>query len=151
MSWSILTVTIKHEQDVVAARQRARQIANLLGFERQDQSRIATSVSEIARNAYSYAGGGAVEFRIDGAVAPQKLLIEVKDQGPGIAELERILQGQYRSTTGMGLGILGMRRLMDDCEIDTAPDRGTRVRMQKWLSKKAPLVTGLRKKKPPGR
>jgi signal transduction histidine kinase/CheY-like chemotaxis protein len=144
MSWSILTVTIKHEQDVVAARQRARQIANLLGFDGQDQSRIATAVSEIARNAYTYAGGGVVEFRIEGQSAPQTLVIEVKDQGPGISELERILRGQYRSATGMGLGIVGMRRLMDTSEIVTAPGRGTRVSMQKGLSKRVPLVTPTR-------
>src|SRR5262250_3072960 len=107
MRWPVLTVTIKYEHDVVAARQRARQIAGLLGFDSQDQSRIATAVSEIARNAFNYADGGKVEFQVDGEATQQTLLIEVKDQGPGIAELENVLQGQYRSSTGMGLGNVG--------------------------------------------
>jgi signal transduction histidine kinase/FixJ family two-component response regulator len=141
MRWPILTITIKYEHDVVAARRRARQIAKLLEFDSQDQSRIATSVSEIARNAFNYAGGGAVEFYIDREDAQQALLIEVKDQGPGIAELESVLQGQYRSSTGMGLGITGARRLMDECEIRSSPGSGTVVLMKKNLPKKAPTVT----------
>src|SRR5262245_66468631 len=91
MRWPVLTVNIKYEHDVVAARRRARQIAGLLGFEAQDQSRIATAVSEIARNAFNYADGSRVEFHVEGEAPPQTLLIEVKDQGPGIAELESVL------------------------------------------------------------
>src|SRR5262245_49766722 len=141
MKWPILTVTVKYEHDVVAARQRARQIAALLGFDAQDQSRIATSVSEIARNAYNYADGGKVEFQVDGEPTQQTLLIEVKDQGPGIAELENVLQGQYRSSTGMGLGIMGARRLMDVCEISSSRGSGTNVLMKKYLPKKASPAT----------
>ena len=144
MRWPILTVTIKYEHDVVAARRRARQIAGLLGFDAQDQSRIATAVSEIARNAFNYADGGRVEFQVDGLAAPQTLLIEIKDQGPGIAELESVLQGQYRSATGMGLGIMGARRLMDACEISTSPGSGTSVLMKKNLLKRAPSVNAER-------
>src|SRR2546426_1159461 len=69
----ILSVVIKYEHDVVAARQRARQIAGLLGFDTRDQTRIATAVSEIARNAFTYAGGGHVEFRVEGGPAPPPL------------------------------------------------------------------------------
>jgi signal transduction histidine kinase/ActR/RegA family two-component response regulator len=144
MRWPILTVTIKYEHDVVAARRRARQIAGLLGFESQDQSRIATAVSEIARNAFNYADGGRVEFQVEGEATQQTLLIEVKDQGPGIAELENVLQGQYRSATGMGLGIMGARRLMDVCEINSSRESGTTVLMKKTLPKKAPVVTAER-------
>jgi signal transduction histidine kinase/ActR/RegA family two-component response regulator len=144
MRWPILTVTIKYEHDVVVARQRARQIAGLLEFEAQDQSRIATAVSEIARNAFNYAKGGRVEFQVEGEAAQQSLLIEVKDQGPGIAELESVLQGQYRSATGMGLGIMGARRLMDVCEISSSRGSGTSVLMKKNLPKRAPIVTGER-------
>ena len=71
MTWSIVTLPIDTESDVVAVRQRARRIAELLGFERQDQTRIATAVSEIARNAFGYAGGGRAEFMIDPAETPQ--------------------------------------------------------------------------------
>jgi signal transduction histidine kinase/ActR/RegA family two-component response regulator len=141
MRWPILTITIKYEHDVVAARRRARQIAGLLGFDAQDQSRIATAVSEIARNAFNYADGGKVEFKIEGDATHQTLLIEVKDQGPGIAQLESVLQGQYRSSTGMGLGIMGARRLMDACEIRSSRGGGTSVLMKKNLPKRAPIVT----------
>ena len=141
MRWSILTVTINYEHDVVVARQRARQIAGLVGFEGQDQSRIATAVSEIARNAFNYAGSGRAEFLIDNQSMPQALLIEVKDQGPGITDLDSILQGRYRSATGMGLGIIGARRLMDECEIETAQGQGTSIRLKKFLPKRAPTVT----------
>jgi signal transduction histidine kinase/ActR/RegA family two-component response regulator len=144
MRWPVLTVTIKYEHDVVAARRRARQIAGLLGFEAQDQSRIATAVSEIARNAFNYADGGRVEFQVEGEATQQSLLIEVKDKGPGIAELESVLQGQYRSATGMGLGIMGARRLMDVCEISSSRENGTNVLMKKTLSKKGPVVTAER-------
>src|SRR5215475_6220361 len=144
MRWPILTITIKYEDDVVAARRRARQIAALLGFETQDQSRIATAVSEIARNAFNYADGGKVEFLVEGDATHQSLLIEVKDHGPGIAELESVLQGQYRSSTGMGLGIVGARRLMDACEISSSRESGTNVLMKKNLPKRAPAVTGER-------
>jgi signal transduction histidine kinase len=134
-------MTIKYEHDVVAARRRARQIAGLLGFDSQDQSRIATAVSEIARNAFNYAEGGAVEFCVEDEAAQQALLIEVKDHGPGIAELESVLQGQYRSSTGMGLGIMGARRLMDVCEIKSSRESGTNVLMKKYLPKRVPAVT----------
>src|SRR5215831_2972571 len=109
----ILNVTIQHEPDVVLARQRARQIAQLLGFETQDQTRISTAVSEIARNAFTYAGGGKVEFFIEGKISPQLFIVKISDQGQGIRNLTEILEGRYDSNTGMGLGIIGSRRLMD--------------------------------------
>jgi signal transduction histidine kinase/FixJ family two-component response regulator len=144
MRWPILTVRIEYEHDVVAARRRARQIAALLGFEAQDQSRIATAVSEIARNAFNYANGGKVEFQVEADAAQQNLLIEVKDQGQGIADLESVLQGQYQSSTGMGLGIIGAQRLMDVCEIRSTPGSGTTVLMKKNLPKRAPAATAER-------
>src|SRR5256885_16892828 len=108
----ILSVAIKYEHDVVAARQRARQIAGLLGFDSQDQTRIATAVSEIARNAVGYGGGGRIDFSVEGQTRPQIFTIRVRDRGPGIAELDTILSGRYQSSTGMGLGIVGAKRLM---------------------------------------
>ena len=92
MSVRILSVSIRSEHDTVAARQRARQIARLLGFDAQDQTRISTAVSEIARNAFNYAGGGYVEYSIEGTVAPQLFLIKVTDSGPGIRNLINIDQ-----------------------------------------------------------
>ena len=82
MNRTLLTVAIRYEQDVVIARQRARQIAALLGFDGQDQTRIATAVSEIVRNAFRYAKGGRAEFALEGLSPPQLLLIRVQDREP---------------------------------------------------------------------
>ena len=141
MAASITTVAIRYEQDVVLARQRTRQIARELGFDMQDQTRLATAVSEVARNAFSYAGGGKVEFSIEGATAPQILLIRVIDDGPGIANLKEILEGDYKSPSGMGLGLIGARRLVDHCEIHTGPGGGTEIVLKKLLSRRVPFVT----------
>src|SRR5579871_4491634 len=141
MSLSILSVTIQREHDTVAARQRARQIARLLGFDSQDQTRISTAVSEIARNAFNYAGGGRVEFVLEGRVAPQLFIIRVTDSGPGIRDLDTILEGRYHSPTGMGLGIIGARRLMDQFQIDSVPGKGTTIWLKKLLPKRASLIT----------
>lgn len=141
MSWSILTVVIKREHDIVAARQRARQIARSLGFDAQDQTRIATAVSEIARNAYTYAKGGKVEFLIEGQTAPQVFLIRITDDGAGINNLQTILDGQYKSATGMGLGIIGTRRLVDRFHIESDSNKGTSVYLRKLFPKHAPVVT----------
>src|SRR5438094_6803970 len=126
----ILSVAIKYEHDVVAARQRARQIAESLGFDAQDQTRIATAISEIARNAYSYTGGGRVDFLVEGRTQPQLLVVRVADGGPGIANLQDVLDGRYRSDTGMGLGIVGARRLMDQFQIESS-GAGTIVLLKK--------------------
>ena len=142
MSYAIINVALKYEDDVVAARQRARQIAGLIGFDAQDQTRIATAVSEIARNAFRYARNGAVEFLIEGQTAPQVLLIRVTDSGPGIADLKRILEGRYQSDTGMGLGLIGAKRLMDQCEIESAPGKGTRVLLKKVFPPRARTLAG---------
>jgi anti-sigma regulatory factor (Ser/Thr protein kinase) len=137
MAGTILTLAIGCERDTVAARQRARQIARLLGFEAQDQTRISTAVSEIARNAFNYAGGGRVEYSIEGRTSPQLFIIQIRDSGPGISNLSNILDGQYKSSTGMGMGILGARRLMDQFQIDSAPGKGTTI----WLKKLLPNRT----------
>jgi signal transduction histidine kinase/CheY-like chemotaxis protein len=137
MAGTILTLAIGCERDTVAARQRARQIARLLGFEAQDQTRISTAVSEIARNAFNYAGGGRVEYSIEGRTSPQLFIIQIRDSGPGIRDLSNILDGQYKSSTGMGMGILGARRLMDQFQIDSAPGKGTTI----WLKKLLPSRT----------
>ena len=109
MTWPIIVLPIASESDVVAVRQRARCIAELLGFERQDQTRIATAVSEIARNAFGYAGGGRAEFAIE-PTDPQLFSIRISDKGKGIPDVQHILDGEYRSQSGMGLGLTGARR-----------------------------------------
>src|SRR3989442_1060428 len=137
----ILSVAIKYEHDVVAARQRARQIAGLLGFDSQDQTRIATAVSEIARNAFTYAGGGRVEFAVEGRTAPQLFTVKVLDHGPGIADLSKILSGGYASPTGMGVGIVGARRLMDNFVITSEPGNGTAVTLTKIVPRDVAVIT----------
>jgi signal transduction histidine kinase len=142
MKAAILTTEIQIESDVVFVRQRARHLARLLGFDPQDQTRISTAVSEIARNAFQYAGGGRVEFLLQ---ENDKRLFEIRisDQGPGIARIQEIYDGQYRSETGMGLGLLGAKRLMDEFNIQTGPERGTTVTLGKRLASSAPRL-GLR-------
>jgi signal transduction histidine kinase/DNA-binding response OmpR family regulator len=137
----ILSIRIQYEHDVVSVRQRCRQVAEALGFETQQQTRLATAVSEIARNAFSYARGGKVEFFLEGSTPPQLFSIRVTDSGRGIPNLEEVLEGRYRSETGMGLGIIGARRLMDRFRIDTAPETGTTVYLAKLLPRHAPFVT----------
>lgn len=135
----LLTLELKYEPDIVAARQRSRQIAALLDFDTQDQTRIATAVSEVVRNAFEYAGGGKVEFLIGGE--PPCVSIRVSDRGPGIPNLREVLSGRYVSRTGMGLGLIGARRLMEQFDIQTPPTGGTIVTLGKPLPLSAGPIT----------
>ncbi len=137
----ILTTDVRGEQDVVLARQRARQIASLLGLDALDQTRLATAVSEIARNAVMYGNGGRVMFGL--LDDPAMLLVRVSDRGPGIARLQDVLDGRYRSSTGMGLGIVGARRLVERFEIESASGQGTIVVLGKQLPPGAPVSAGM--------
>jgi signal transduction histidine kinase/CheY-like chemotaxis protein len=139
MKRSILTVEIGFEHDVVLARQRSRQIAALLGFGHQDQTRISTAVSEIARNAFQYVGAARVNFGVEDSPEPA-MFISIEDKGKGIANLQEILDGIYTSKTGMGLGIVGARRLMDDFQIESSRGKGTTVH----LGKKIPSTQSVR-------
>jgi signal transduction histidine kinase/CheY-like chemotaxis protein len=130
-AFSIFTVRLRHERHVVHARQRAREIAALLGFEHQEQIRLATATSELARNAFRYASNGAVEFLVRGD-SPQLFVISVTDSGPGISNLSEILDGKYVSRTGLGKGLIGTKRLMDRFEISSSA-KGTRVDAGKFL------------------
>jgi signal transduction histidine kinase/CheY-like chemotaxis protein len=122
---------LRTERDVVQARQRAREVAAALGLDNQDQIRIATAASEMARNAFRYARNGKVAFSV-ALDARQRLEVTVTDAGPGIPNLEEILDGRYVSDTGLGMGIIGTRRLMDEFEIKSNPN-GTTVRMAKRI------------------
>jgi signal transduction histidine kinase/CheY-like chemotaxis protein len=135
-----MTHALNVQSDVMGSRQRARQIAEALGFNEREQTRIATSVSELARNAFRYAGGGKVEFELEGQSSPQLLVVRVTDEGPGIANLAEILEGTYRSTTGMGIGLIGSRRLMDRWEIHSS-GHGTQVTIGKMLPDHARVIT----------
>lgn len=144
MSNRLSTITLRNERDVVQARQRAREIAALLGFDNQEQIRLATATSEMARNAYRYARGGKVSFEVE-IGRTQVLAITISDTGPGIENLNEIFEGRYRSSTGMGLGIVGTKRLMDNFEISSGP-AGTVVKMGKDLPLAAPVLTSARLK-----
>ena len=135
----ILTVEIRYEHDVVLARQRARFLSEALRFDRQDQVRLATAVSELARNAFQYAGGGKVEFAVVGD-KQQTFQTRISDQGRGIPNLTAILNGEYISSTGMGLGLIGAKRLMDEFDIQTG-QQGTTVTLGKRLPAGSPPVT----------
>ncbi len=143
----LLRFEIRSEHDLVLARQRARQIAAALGFDLPTQTRITTALSGIARNAFKYAGGGTVEFAVEsetrvqraGAPPRQTLLLTVEDRGPGIPAAA--LAGQAGpSETGLGLGLIGARRLMDRLEIQSSPAGATAV-MRKTLPPQVALRT----------
>ena len=136
----LLSIVIRQEHDIVAARQRARQVAELLGLDRIEQTRIATAVSEVARNAFTYAGGGRVDYSLEGNTPPQLLVITTTDRGPGIPHLDAVLSGEYQSPSGMGIGLVGARRLMDRFSIDSTP-RGTTVKLSHLLPKRSPFLT----------
>ncbi|MBB6095117.1 signal transduction histidine kinase [Povalibacter uvarum] len=138
MTWPIVSMVIKMEADIVAVRQRARHLAELLGFVRQEQTRIATAVSEIARNAFSYGRGGRAEFSLH-EQTPQKLVIRIVDRGPGVADLAAVLEGRYTSVEGMGVGITGARRLMDEFRIESDGE-GTRVELTQYLPRRTTVT-----------
>lgn len=137
---NIISLDLSLESDLVMARQRTRQLAELLGFKVYEQTSIATAVSEIARNAFQYAGGGKIEFLVQGS--PQVFLIRISDRGRGIDNLEAILNGNYTSKTGMGLGIIGAKRLTDHFHIESIPGIGTTVILGKQLPSQTPIVKG---------
>lgn len=134
-------VDVRSEDDVVRAHQTTRTIVAQLGFSTFEQTRIATAMSEIARNALIYASGGSVTLALDDE--RQALTIVVADRGPGIPHLEAVLAGEARSDTGLGVGIRGARRLMDTFAIESTP-AGTRVEMTKRVPRRAPKVDGAR-------
>ncbi|WP_413990911.1 ATP-binding protein [Labrys okinawensis] len=138
---AIITLAIGSEMDVVAVRQRAKRIAALVGFDLQDQTRLATAISEIARNAYEYAGGGRVVFTLDTGDKDgrQALMAILSDHGPGIADLDAVLSGEYHSQTGMGIGLSGARRLVDHFAIETGK-AGTTVTIGKKLPRHKPRL-----------
>jgi signal transduction histidine kinase len=134
-----LSIVLVSETDFVLARQRAKQIAEILGFENQDQTRIATAVSEIARNAYEYARNGTVEFHLD-MEDRASFRILVKDEGLGIQNLKQIWSGTFKSVSGMGVGIIGSRRLMDDLQIESSSE-GTTVTLTKYVPRGITIPT----------
>jgi serine/threonine-protein kinase RsbT len=127
-------IEIAGDDDIVVARQQARQAARGLGFGAVDQSRIATAVSELTRNVVRYAtdGRGEVRIRTVSSERGTGLEIVVSDRGPGIVDVEEAMRAGFTSGPGLGLGLPGTSRLMDEMQIDSALGRGTVVTIRKW-------------------
>jgi|SRR5688500_8113454 serine/threonine-protein kinase RsbT len=127
-------LSIVAEEDIVASRQRAREVARQLGFGAVDQSRIATAVSELTRNVVRYATDGRGEVAIRELAASGRIGIEiiVSDNGPGIPDVDQALRDGFTSGGGMGMGLPGTRRLMDEMTVESAVGRGTVVTIRKW-------------------
>ncbi|WP_263359871.1 anti-sigma regulatory factor [Acidicapsa ligni] len=126
------TVPIKNGSDVVSVRQRVRSLAIEMKFGLVDQTKIVTAASELARNTLDYGNGGQVELSAiqDGIRTGLKLYFS--DNGPGIPDVKLALSDGYTSGNGMGLGLGGSKRLMNEFEIDTAPGLGTRITCIRW-------------------
>ncbi|HET7522487.1 MAG TPA: anti-sigma regulatory factor [Bacillales bacterium] len=126
-------VVVNNEWDIVNARQLGRDAAKQLGFGSVDQARITTAVSELARNIYLYAPGGRI--CIESLEHPDKagLKITAKDHGPGIRDIRKVMEDGYTTSGGLGAGLPGVKRLMDDFSIQSAVGEGTEIVAKKWL------------------
>jgi len=128
-------IAIESDNDVVTARQRARELAARLELTSTDQTLLATAISEVARNITTYATRGEVLLSIvreAGPPAREGIRVVARDRGPGIADLDLAMQDGYTSGGGLGLGLPGARRLVDEFDIETAPSVGTTVTLVKW-------------------
>ncbi len=140
MTLRIILVKLERDADVVLARQRARQLAGLFGLHSQAQTRLATAVSEIARNAIEHGGGGTAEFALVGSAAPQLLQVKISDRGSGIGEPGKRRRDDRTPGGGLGVGLAGAERLVDRFSIDTERSRGTVITLAKLLPDNAPLI-----------
>ena len=127
-----LEIAITVEGDIVRARGAGRDMCRDLGLSEINQVKVATAISELARNIFHYAKTGNISLRRLSTPKPGIEIIAT-DRGPGIPDLKLVLSGNYKSRTGMGKGLLGARRLVDFFEVDTSPERGTRVVLRKFV------------------
>jgi anti-sigma regulatory factor (Ser/Thr protein kinase) len=125
-------VPIISDADLVTARAEARAMAERLGFPRPDPTLIATAISEIARNIVVHVGRGEIILEPFGDADRYRLVVTARDEGPGIRDVEAALRDDYSARGGLGLGLAGARRLMDDFDVSSDPDTGTTVTMRKW-------------------
>jgi serine/threonine-protein kinase RsbT len=127
-----VVIPIVAEDDIVRARSRGREVCRALGFTEINQVKVATAISELARNIFQYAGKGSLTLTT--VESPRKgIEVIARDEGKGIPDLKLVLSGSYRSKSGMGMGLLGTKRLMDFFEVETAPEKGTVVTVRKFL------------------
>jgi len=125
-------VPINSERDIVLARQKGRAMATDLGFSLGDATLIATAISELARNIVSYAGEGMIAMNVIYDSRRQGLLVVASDEGPGISDLKLALRDGFSTSGSLGIGLPGVRRLMDDFDINSQLGRGTIVTVTKW-------------------
>jgi serine/threonine-protein kinase RsbT len=127
-----IVVPVRSDADVLIARQKARGLAQPLRFSSSELTLIATAISEVARNIVNYAGSGYIVLRIALRGEERGLTVIARDQGPGIADLDRAMEDGYSTSGGLGLGLPGSRRLMDEFHITSMPGAGTVITMTKW-------------------
>ena len=126
------THPIHIEQDVVLARQMARKLATECGMRLIDLTKLVTAVSELARNTMVYGGGGDMDWQILDDNARTGLRLTFRDEGPGIADVKLAMTDGWTSGNGLGLGLTGAKRLVEEFELDTAPGKVTRVTITRW-------------------
>ncbi|MBF0709472.1 MULTISPECIES: anti-sigma regulatory factor [Bacillales] len=126
-------VEVRNEWDIVKARQSGRNIAKELGFGTVDQARITTAISELARNIYLYAGSGEVAIERVENGGKLGLKIEASDSGPGIKDIRKVMEDGFTTSGGLGAGLPGVKRLMDEFTIDSKENEGTVITSIKWL------------------
>jgi len=127
-----IRVTISSDQDIVLARQKGRSLALELGFSSGDATLIATAISELARNIVSYAGNGQILLRDIQNSTRVGISVTASDDGPGIPNISQALRDGFSTSGSLGLGLPGVRRLMDEFEINSKPGQGTKVGVKKW-------------------
>jgi serine/threonine-protein kinase RsbT len=125
-------VRIASDADTVTARQAGRDAALRLGFSRTDATFIATAISEIARNITVHAGEGEIIVAGLSEGGRDGLIVTARDEGPGIRDVSAVLRDDYDSVIGLGMGLWGAKRLMDEIEVSSEPGKGTTVTMKKW-------------------
>lgn len=126
------TVPIHSSSDIVKIRQLTREWALSLGFSLVEQTKIVTAASELARNVLDHGGGGMVQVEVLQNEFRRGLKLTFADEGPGIADLEQALKDGFTTGSGMGLGLGGARRLVNDFKIESVPGRGTKVSITRW-------------------
>jgi serine/threonine-protein kinase RsbT len=132
MSDRLAEAPLRSEHDMVMARQLARRLAQQLGFSLVDQTKLVTAASELARNALIYGGGGTMRWEMLDDGGRRGLKLTFTDQGPGIANVEQAMTDGWSSGTGLGMGLSGARRLVNQFEIESRVGEGTRVSITRW-------------------
>ena len=124
--------SLRSEHDIVLARQTVRKLTQELGFSLVDQTKMVTAASELARNAYTHGRGGTLSWEIVERDARRGLKLRFADEGPGIPNMDLAMTDGWTTGDGLGMGLSGAKRLVNEFSIDSAPGRGTRVTILRW-------------------